>query len=120
MAVGGHALIEFGDEFFAHPGAGRFGDILIAGHVPGDVVLHVGAVGDVVVDQEIGHPGVEDAQPGAHLGRVGLDVVAIQIEALGGGAEAGGLRGRSGWGGGYGLKYSWPSTLKTGMMTKIA
>ena len=34
-----------------------------------------------------------------HLGRVGLDVVAVQIEALGVGAEAGGFAARSGWAG---------------------
>ena len=85
VAVGGHALVQFGNVFLAHPVARGFGDVLIAGHVPGDVVLHVGAVGDVVVDEEIGHPGVERAQPGAHFGRVGLHVIAIEIQALGGG-----------------------------------
>ena len=98
VAVGRHALVEFGYEAVAHPGAGRFGDVLVARHVPGDVVLKIGAVGDVVIDQEIGHPGVENVQPGAHFGRVGLDVVAVQVEPLGGVAEAGGCAVRSGSG----------------------
>ncbi len=91
MAVGGHALVEFGDEAVAHPGAGGLGDVLIARHVPGDVVLEIAAVGDVVVDVEVGIPGVEESEPGAHLRRVGLDVVAVQVHALGVGAEAGGF-----------------------------
>ena len=89
MAVGGHAFVELGDEFVAHPGAGRVGEILVTGHVPGDVVLHVGTVGDVVVDQEIGVPGIENVQPCAHFRSVGLDVIAVQVEALGGVAQAG-------------------------------
>ena len=60
VAVGGHALVQFGHEALAHPRARRLGDILIARHVPGDVVLEIGAVGDVVVDVEIGVPGVEE------------------------------------------------------------
>ena len=89
MAVGRHALVKFRNEFVAHPGAGRFGEVLVPGHVPVDVVLHVGAVGDVIINQKIGIPGVEDVQPGAHLRRVCLDVIAVQVETLGRVAQAG-------------------------------
>src|SRR5262249_38974147 len=59
--------------------------------VPGDVVLEIGAVGDVVIDVEVRIPGVEELEPRAHLRRIGLDVVAIEIEALHIGAETRGL-----------------------------
>ena len=55
-------------------------------HRPGQVVLVVGAVGGVAVDQEIRIPLVDQGQQCTHLRRVGLDVVAIQVQALAGGA----------------------------------
>ncbi len=70
------------------PGARRLGNILIARHVPSDVVLHVRTVGDVIVDVKVGIPGIENVQPGAHLGGVRLNVIAIQIDALRGVARA--------------------------------
>ena len=50
--------------------------------VPGEVVLVIGAVGGVHVDQEIGQPRLPQLQPRAHLRRVGLDVVAVEVEVL--------------------------------------
>jgi hypothetical protein len=43
----------------------------------------------VAIDQKIGVPPVPERKPRARLGRVGLHVVAVQIEARRGGAEAG-------------------------------
>jgi len=62
-----HQAIEFGHVRLVHPGTHRFGDVLIARHIPGDVVLHVRTVGDVVVKHEIGHPRVIEPQPRAHF-----------------------------------------------------
>ncbi len=55
--------------------------------IPGQVVLVVGAVGRVDVHEEIGHPRIEHREPRAHLRRVGLRVVAIEIEVLRRGAK---------------------------------
>ena len=55
--------------------------------IPGQVVLVIGAVGRVDVHEEIGHPRVEHREPRAHLRRVGLRVVAIEIEVLRGRAK---------------------------------
>ena len=46
----------------------------------GDVVLEVGAVGHVVVDEEVGQPAMKHGHEGAGLRRIGLHVVAVQIE----------------------------------------
>ena len=89
MAIGSHLLIELWNETLVDPALRRRGNVLIARHVPSDVVLDIGTIGHVIIDQEIGHPGIEDLEPGAHLGRVGFDVIPIEVEALRGVAQSG-------------------------------
>jgi hypothetical protein len=49
-------------------------------HVDADVVLELGAVGGVEVDEQRRMVGVERAEQRGHLGGLGLDVVAIDVE----------------------------------------
>src|SRR5713101_2485295 len=58
----------------------------------GHVVLIVGAVADVDVHVEVRPPAIESGHHRAHLIRVELGVVAIQIEILSGGPPADDLR----------------------------
>ncbi len=53
-----------------------------------DVMLELGAVGGVQIDVEQRVPLLHQAQHGLHLRRVGLDVVAVEIEVLRGHAPA--------------------------------
>ncbi len=52
------------------------------------VVFELGAVGDVQVDIDQRIPGADHGQHGLHFRRVGLGVVAVQVEILGGRAPA--------------------------------
>ena len=52
-------LSSSGTNFSRTQAPRGLGDVLIARHVPGDVVLKIRAVGHVVVDVEIGVPRVE-------------------------------------------------------------
>ena len=60
--------------------------------VPGEVVLVVGAVGGVHVDQEVRQPVLPQLQPCAHLRRIGFHVVAVEVEVLRLAAEAHAVR----------------------------
>ena len=80
MAGGVDLALEFGRDGFAQPARNAGGHVGGGVGVEGDVVLEVGAVGDVVVDEEVGHPAVEHFEEGAGFGGVGLEVVAIEID----------------------------------------
>ena len=62
----------------------RGGPVVPVGHV----VLVVGVVGDVQVVVEVHRPAVQGAHELAHLGRVELRVVAVQVQVARGGAPA--------------------------------
>ena len=64
------------------------GDVLLGVGGDGDVVLVVAAVGDMVIDEEFGEPGGIELEPGAHFWGVGFEVIAVEVEAAGGDAEA--------------------------------
>jgi hypothetical protein len=82
-------FVEEGGEVALVDPLADFGvDVLFGVGGDGDVVFGVAAVGDVVIDEEIGAPGGKKAQKSAHFGGVGLDVIAVEVEVEGGGAEA--------------------------------
>ena len=60
----------------------------MARSVAGDGEVVIRAVGRVRVDNDGRAPLVEEAHQGAHLRRFQLDVVAIEVEPLGVGADA--------------------------------
>src|SRR4030095_6400481 len=54
----------------------------------GDVVLVVGAIRDVAINEQIRFPKIPQGQPGARLGRRGFHVIAIEILVSAGRAPA--------------------------------
>ena len=63
------------------------------GDHPGQHPLVVGAVGDVVVDVEVGPPCLNKSGEGRRLGAGELEVVAVEVEPAGGRAETHALHG---------------------------
>ena len=78
----------------------RMGVIALpAGEGEGDVILIIGAVGDVEVEIERRPIFAQQPDHRPHLGRVGFEIIAVEVEVLGGGAPALRVRARAGWGG---------------------
>ncbi len=81
-------LLEIGDHAFREPLSGlrvKRGEVLDG---EGDVILKVGAIGYVIVDEEVRQPAMKHGQEGARLRRVGLHVIAVQVEIGGVAAPA--------------------------------
>ena len=83
---------QVGDHRVA-PGAADLAQARVAGvqrfDLDGDVVLELGAVGGVQVDGSQRVPFPDQAQHRLHFRRVGLHVIAVEVEVLRGGAPAG-------------------------------
>jgi hypothetical protein len=87
VAGGGHAL----DQRTLQRAAGGLEVVAAAGlgrHHHRDVVLELGAVGGVQIDEQRRIPAPPQPEQRRHLGRVHLDEVAIEVEPGGVGAEA--------------------------------
>ena len=89
MAGGIDLALKLRRHGFANPLGGRGRDIGRVVDGEGHVVLVVHAVGDVVVHEKVGQPAVKHLEEGAGFRRVGLHVVAVQVEVAAVGAPAG-------------------------------
>ena len=87
-----HGRVQLRQQVVGHPRAGRCRDVVMVGDVVGEIVLVVRAVRHVIVEHEVRLPRGKQPQPRLHLRRVGFGVVAVQIQVLGGIAQARDLR----------------------------
>ena len=87
-----HRSLDVGRQGRALPLRQRREDVRPGVDAVGRVVLEIGPVGDVCVDEQVGQPAVPQAQEGARLGRVGLHVIAVQVQIARLRAPAGLLR----------------------------
>ena len=79
---------QSGSDDIVNPMRGRTVDVGAVIDRECDVVLEISAIGHVVIDEEVGQPLVKHLHEGAGFGRVGLEVVAIEIEVGSVGAPA--------------------------------
>ncbi len=80
MAGGVDLALQFGGHGFVKPARSARRHIGRVVFIEGHVVLEIGSVGDVIVDKKVGQPAMKHLQEGARLGRVGLLVVAVEVD----------------------------------------
>ncbi len=82
MSGSGDRLVEIGRQHITLPGGQRRIHIRTGIKCIGHVILVIGAVRDVIIHKKVRQPPVPQLQESARLRRIGLQVIAIQIQVL--------------------------------------